>query len=130
MTMPEHPGDHPDPWVNLLKDYVSETVRALTYNGVCVQRSWLDPRDPRDATIVLADAHALTWDEHRGWLLGGFVSGAPGVRTILSDPHRLAHDLLPNPSEIGTMAPAGTPVEYRHFTDRDGLDEALLKQWA
>ncbi len=43
---------HPDPWVDLLRPYVADVVGTLTRSGLRIQTSWLDPRDPRDATVV------------------------------------------------------------------------------
>ena len=52
--MPDYtpaPVAHLDPWVNVLRGYVMRAVESLATGGVLVERSWLDPRDPRDATI-------------------------------------------------------------------------------
>ncbi|MCW2900953.1 MAG: hypothetical protein JWO67_3218 [Streptosporangiaceae bacterium] len=130
------PKPHPDPWIDLLRDYVTETVRALAHEDVQVQRSWLDPRDPRDATILYlpctgaADGRlALVWDEETGWRTGGYESGDQGVRTELTDAAYLGGGALPDPRELvghlldGTTAPRRTTRSYEDL--RDGLDDAL-----
>ena len=72
--MPDYtpvPAVHPDPWVNVLHGYVTQATERLTAGGLLVERSWLDPRDPRDATIIFSDPAAnvsaeklaLVWDE-------------------------------------------------------------------
>jgi hypothetical protein len=123
------PGLHPDPWVNLLGPYVAETVNALTAGRLQVRRSWLDPSDPRDATIVLADSRALVFDEVTGWRYGQFLSGQPGARTTLADIRYIGGGVLPDARELthrvvnSTTAPR---LEYRSFADlRDGFDDAL-----
>ena len=123
------PGPHSSPWVNLLGTYVTEATEALSAGGQQVDRSWLDPEGPRDATIVLAGARALVFDEVTGWRYGQFVSGQPGVRTVLSDVSYVGGGVLPDAIELthrvinGISAPRR---EYRSFDDlRDGLDDAL-----
>ncbi len=128
------PLAHPDPWVDLIRGYVTQSVRGLSQDELTVERSWLDPRDPRDATVVYrlrADAgqHALVWDEVTGWRHGLFVSGAPGVRTVLSNPAYLGGGILPGGAELTRRLLAGTREPrraYRNVTDlHDGLDDAL-----
>jgi Family of unknown function (DUF6292) len=123
------PGQHPDPWVNLLRGYVTEAVQALSTGGLQVQRSWLDPEGPRDATIMLADSKALVFDEVTGWRYGGFVSGQQGVRTALSNVRYLGGGVLLDTRELAHKVVNGHSVtrpEYRSVTDlRDGFDEAL-----
>jgi hypothetical protein len=123
------PGAHPDPWVNLLGDYVTETVAALSSAGIQVQRSWLDPADPRDATIVLAETRALVYDEVTGWRHGRFVAGQQGVRTELTEVSYLGAGVLLGVDELahrfinGFSAPRR---EYRSTADlHDGLDDAF-----
>lgn len=137
------PTPHPDPWVNLLGPYVTEAVRALAANGVHVQQSWLDPRGPRDATILFSnsgehsmssDVLALIWDEETGWRRGRFIDGAQGRRTILTQVAYLGGGLLPPTNELAhriTGRIIGERSEaqrkYRSCEDnlRDGLDDAL-----
>jgi hypothetical protein len=131
------PGPHPHPWVNLLQDYVTEAVHALRHRNLQVERSWLDPCDPRDATIVytpatggsVAETRALVWDEEAGWRTGRFVSGRPGHRTCLTDAAHLGGGVLVDPTELAWRLVAGTvsaPRTYRSYTEtRDGLDDAL-----
>lgn len=130
------PQPHPDPWVDLLRGYVSQAVRALADNDLEVQRSWLDPCDPRDATIVYVPGDgvrdrelALVWDEETGWRTGTYESGEQGVRTGLGDATFVGGGALVDPRELvgrlmdGTTAPRRA---YRSYTDlRDGLDDAL-----
>lgn len=132
------PTPHPDSWINILGPYVTEAVGALNANGIHVQQSWLDPRGPRDATIlfstpgehlVSSDVSALVWDEETGWRRGRFIDGARGRRTILTQVAYLGGGLLPPTDElahrtIGERSEA--PRMYRSHTDlRDGLDDAL-----
>jgi hypothetical protein len=132
------PDAHPDPWLDLLRGYVGDTVRALAAGGLRPQASWLDPRDPRDATILLADdtvrtstapLRALVWDEETGWCTGEYVSGEPGVRTRLAEPAHLGGGVLVAGAELATRMRAGVAVArpvYRSRRDlRDGLDDAL-----
>jgi len=123
------PGQHPDPWVNLLRGYITEAVQALTTGGLQVQRSWLDPEGPRDATIVLAGTKALVFDEVTGWRYGSFVSGQQGVRTTLSDIRYLGGGVLLDTRELTHKVVDGHSAprqEYRSVLDlHDGLDEAL-----
>lgn len=131
------PSAHPDPWIDLLRGYVTKTVDALQAGGLTVQRSWLDPRDPRDATIifthpasnVLAEQLALVWDEVTGWRRGTFESGEQGARTVLSGTSYLGGVLLGGDEVVNrVLTGASEPRrQYRQVTDlHDGLDEALL----
>jgi hypothetical protein len=123
------PDRHPDPWVNLLRGYMTEAVQVLAAGGLQVQRSWLDPESPRDATIVLADTKALVFDEVTGWRYGRFVAGQQGVRTTLSDVSYLGGGVLLDTRELAHKVVNGLYAprrEYRSFADRhDGLDDAL-----
>ena len=128
------PEAHPDPWLELLRGYVGETVRALAEGGLRPRGSWLDPRDPRDATILLdgdglAPVRALVWDEETGWRTGTFVDGRQGVRTELAEAAHLGGGVLVHPSEVAGRLRAGTtgPGErYRSYhASHDGLDDAL-----
>ena len=123
------PGAHPDPWVNLLGGYVTETVAALNAGGLQVQRSWLDPYDPRDATIVLAGTSALVFDEVTGWRHGRFVTGQPGVRTVLADVSYVGGGVLPGADVLAHRVINGIAAprrDYRSVADlRDGFDDAL-----
>lgn len=132
------PAPHPDPWVNLLRGHVTKAVEALTTGGLRVERSWLDPRNPRDATIIYthpasnvsAKKLALVWDEVTGWRSGAFEGGQQGVRTVLSDTSYLGGGILLGREELAGRVLAGASEprrEYRMVTSlRDGLDEALL----
>jgi hypothetical protein len=124
---------HPDPWLDLLRPYTGAVISALADGGICVDRSWLDPRDPRDATIVLRDTAGqltgLVWDEEAGWRHGRFVDGHQGSRTRLAGIRYLDAGVLPAPAElVRSLAGGGTPQRtvYRSQDDvRDGLDDAL-----
>ena len=122
------PQQHPVPLVNTTRNYVTSCVRALVQQGLAVDRSWLDPRDPRDATVILDDARALVWDEETGWRVGLFHDGEQGVRTTLGGAAHLGGGVLPTPAELAWRVAAGTTAtrrEYRSYTDTDGLDEVL-----
>jgi hypothetical protein len=132
------PIPHRDPWVNLLGTYVTETAGALAAHGLSVQRTWLDPHNPRDATIryarpaaigAPASDWALVWDEETGWRQGHFVAGAPGHRTVLTQLTYLGGGLLPQPDEVAHRIVSGQTAalrKYRSYTDvRDGLDDGL-----
>jgi len=123
------PRPHPVSRVNTTRSYVTQSVQALIRQGLVVDRSWLDPSDPRDATIVLEDGRALVWDEVKGWHLGLFRSGRQGLRTVLDDAVHLGGGPLPTPVELAWRAGSGMSVsgrEYRSYTDLDGLSEVLL----
>jgi hypothetical protein len=132
------PAAHPDPWVNVLQGYVTQAVERLDTGGLLVERSWLDPRNPRDATIIFSDPAsnvsakelALVWDEVTGWRRGTFVSGEQGVRTELADVSYLGGGVLPDEDNVTNrvLARASEPQRvYRSVADlRDGLDDALL----
>jgi hypothetical protein len=133
------PMPHPDPWVNLLRGYVTEAVRSLVDHDFQVERSWLDPAGPRDATILYVPTtgtrqapHALVWDEETGWRTGRYVSGEQGVRTRLTEVAFLGGGVLPDSRELAGRAIGATPEprrEYRSHADlRDGLDDALRDQ--
>jgi hypothetical protein len=132
------PPAHQDPWVNVLRGYVAKTVESLSTGGLMVERSWLDPRNPRDATIIFthpapnvsAEKIALVWDEVTGWRHGVFESGEQGVRTVLSGTVHLGGGVLLEGAEfVGrVLTGASEPRrEYRRVTQlRDGLDDRLL----
>ncbi|HYZ53631.1 MAG TPA: DUF6292 family protein [Streptosporangiaceae bacterium] len=134
------PPAHPDPWVDVLRGYVTRSVEALTAEGLMVERSWLDPRNPRDATIIFthpasnvsAEKLALVWDEVTGWRRGVFESGQQGIRTVLSSTTYLGGGILPDGQELVSRVLAGTSEprrEHRSVADvRDGLDDALRTQ--
>ncbi|HEV2639323.1 MAG TPA: hypothetical protein VGX23_29570 [Actinocrinis sp.] len=127
------PSVHPDPWVDILRAYTGATVTTLARHGLTIHRSWLDPQDPRDATIVYTPdggkLRALVWDEVAGWRDGAFVSGRQGVRTELDSAVHLCGKLLPTGGELawslrtGVTAPAKA---HRSYGDtHDGLDDRL-----
>lgn len=123
------PGKHQDSWVNLLGDYVAEAVAALSSSGLQVQRSWLDPSDPRDATIVLAETRALVYDEVTGWRHGRFLTGQQGVRTELAEVSYLGGGVLLGADELAHRFVNGFSAprrQYRSVADlHDGLDDAF-----
>ncbi len=132
------PATHPDPWVNVLHGYVTRTVESMATDGLLIERSWLDPRDPRDATIIFSDPAsnvsaeklALVWDEVTGWRRGTFVGGEQGVRTELADVSYLGGGVLASEHDVVNRVLAGASeprCAYRSVADlRDGLDDALL----
>jgi|SRR5450755_3052184 hypothetical protein len=139
MTGNNVPAPHVDPWVDVTRGYVSKAVRSLAAGGVHVEENWLDPRNPRDATIIFthpasnvsAEKLALVWDEVSGWRYGIFKSGHQGVRTALSSVSYLGGGvLLETPELVGRLL-AGTSEprqQYRSVTDlHDGLDDTLLR---
>lgn len=130
VTDHREPRQHPDFRVDLTRNYVTACVRALIEDGLVIDRSWLDPSGPRDATVVLAGSRALVWDETTGWRSGLFRAGEPGARTVLDDLAHLGGGPLPAPAELAWRVAAGTPVarrEHRSYADRDGFDERLLR---
>jgi Family of unknown function (DUF6292) len=131
------PQRHPDPWVDLIRGYISTAVRSLSDAGLEVRRSWLDPRDPRDATITFADPAssgpaselAVVWDEVTGWRHGVFESGQQGVRTALTRVAYLGGGILPDGLELARRVLSGaseSPVQHRSAVSlNDGLDDLL-----
>ncbi len=122
------PLPHPDFHVDMTRNYVTHGVRALTAMGLVVDRSWLDPSDPRDATIVLGDSRALVWDEAMGWRIGRFKAGEQGVRTSLDDAAHLGGGPLPSPAELARRVAGGMTAParaYRSYADADGFGDAL-----
>jgi Family of unknown function (DUF6292) len=120
---------HEDPWVNLLGPHVGEVMEALNASGLETHSAWLDPYDPRDATIRLVNSRALVYEAVSGWRYGQFLSGRQGLRTQLADISYVGGGLLPDSREVahrfanGLSAPR---TAYRSVDDlRDGLDEAL-----
>jgi Family of unknown function (DUF6292) len=131
------PPAHPDPFIDRLRGYITDAVSALADGSLQIERCWLDPAGPRDATIVYTrpgddNPLALVWDEVSGWRHGGFESGQPGVRTVLSDVTYLGGGVLLDRAALAERLRAGTAgsrPEYRAVTDaRDGFDDALA-QW-
>jgi len=132
------PAVHPDPWIDVLRGYVTKTAESLGTSGLLVERNWLDPRNPRDATIIFSDTAsnvsaeklALVWDEVTGWRRGTFISGEQGVRTELANVSYLGGGVLPGENNVvdRVLAGASEPRRvYRSVADlRDGLDAALL----
>lgn len=124
---------HPDPWLDLLRPYTTQVILALAGGGVHIERSWLDPRDPRDVTIVCTGAEGdpvgLVWDEETGWRRGDFVDGRPGSRTVLINARHFGGEVLPAAAQLAhCLTGHGTSArpQYRSHTDvRDGLDDAL-----
>jgi hypothetical protein len=122
------PLPHPTLHVDATRNYVTFGVRALADQGLVVDRSWLDPSDPRDATIVLQDSRALVWDEVTGWRVGLFRTGEQGVRTVVNGAVHLGGGPLPPPADLVRRLANGTAVpvrEYRSYADSDGFGDAL-----
>lgn len=122
------PSRHPDPRVDVTRAYVTQAVLALVAAGVRVRASWLDPREPRDATILYGDDAALVWDEETGWRRGRFVSGEQGVRTVLTEVVYLGGGALPAPDDVAHRVTAGVTAPhrvYRRWTDLDRFDDGL-----
>lgn len=120
------PAHHPDPEVNAAHGYITDLVEALNSRGVQVDRSWLDPKGPVDATIVTGD-NALVWDEWNGCTFGLYVPGRLGERTVLKDARRLGGGVLLPPPVLARLVETGTalPPVTREPGDRDGLFDAL-----
>jgi hypothetical protein len=122
------PNAHPDPEVDLTRGYVTAAVLALRGQNIEVDRSWLDPRDPIDATVLL-ESMALVWDEWHGWTAGRYVSGAPGERTVLEDSVPLGGGIALDPGHLAHLVKTGrveAPVRARSDADvRDGLFDTL-----
>lgn len=132
MTDSNEPLAHPDEWVELTRGYITAVVRELVANGVHVSESWLDPRDPRDATLMLSvdtGRRALVWDEENGWRHGGFVAGRQGERTVLDDVAHLGGGVLPEPAAVASRFLAGHAEEARQYRSHadlcDGFDTEL-----
>lgn len=122
------PVPHPDRWVNHPSGYITGIMGHLITTGFVIDRAWMDPCQPRDATLVLSDLRAITWDEDRGLLLGRYVSGRQGERTVLADPVQLSKSILMEPAAVPAAVRAGRgtePTRLRRHGTRDGLDEAL-----
>jgi hypothetical protein len=127
------PQRHVDPWVDLLRGYISQAVEVLSRGGLHIEGSWLDPCGPRDATVLYSSSAepkmALVWDEATGWRRGHFVGGRQGVRTLLGQPVYLGGGVMLDPRELTHRVTNGAPTQrnqYRSHTDlRDGLDDAL-----
>ncbi|MBC6468523.1 DUF6292 family protein [Actinomadura alba] len=111
-------------------------MQSLVEHDLHVERSWLDPMGPRDATILYTPAsgsphelHALVWDEETGWRTGGYASGEQGVRTRLHDTDYLGGGVLTDPRELAVrlMGETRAPrtAHRSHTALRDGLDDAL-----
>lgn len=132
------PAPHPDSYIDALRPMVTSTVVALVEHGIRVHASWLDPRDPRDTTILYSldgngsgtsGPFAAVWDEETGWRAGTFVSGRQGVRTTLAEVRFLGGGLLPGGDEVARriLSCADVPAKTcRHYTDlTDGFEESL-----
>jgi hypothetical protein len=127
MSHERWPAPHPDLEVDEARGYITATVDALDTLGVRVDRSWLDPSGPVDATI-LTDSFALVWDEWRGWVRGDYVSGRQGERTVLENAAELGGGLLLDPRELAVLVRDGhtvAPVARRAAGARDGLFDGL-----
>ncbi|MFG2086447.1 MULTISPECIES: DUF6292 family protein [unclassified Spirillospora] len=131
MTGRIRPLPHPDPFVEATRGYITRVGDALQARGVALSKIWLDPSCPRDATFVLG-LEALVWNESDGFVRGEFVSGEPGVRTVLRDPVRLGEGVLPDPRAVPALleraAADGPPARPRPFTaGHDGFEDGLAR---
>jgi hypothetical protein len=130
MTGHIRPKAHPDPHVDATRGYITLVSDALQASGAGLTDVWLDPSHPRDATFLVG-LRALVWNETDGFVAGGFVAGAPGVRTVLHEPVALGGGVLPAPSAVPALlasAGAGAPVRLRSYEDgHDGLDDAIAR---
>lgn len=127
------PLPHSDPFVDATRAYITRVGDELQASGVALRDVWLDPCSPRDATFVLG-LRAVVWNESEGFVLGEFVSGEPGVRTVLRDPVRLGDGVLPDPRSVARALERGgegAPVALRSYgAGHDGLEDALLRYTA
>jgi hypothetical protein len=127
------PQPHQDSFLDALRPYIASVVLELSESGWGVSCSWLDPFDPRDATVVFRSEtnapEALVYDEETGWRVGRFVSGEPGVRTVLAGARTLNAGLLPAPAEVARCLAEQDftePTMFRHHNDLyDGYEERL-----
>ncbi|HEU5028972.1 MAG TPA: hypothetical protein VFV01_28960 [Spirillospora sp.] len=130
MTGHVRPQAHPDPHVDATRGYITMVSDALQASGTPLADVWLDPSDPRDATFLLG-TRAVVWTETDGFVAGEFVSGAPGVRTVLRDPVALGGGALPDPLALPALLArtgAGALVRPRSYEDgHDGFDDALAR---
>lgn len=94
------PAPHPLPEIDAIRPYITEVVVALEMSGIDVNRSWLDPARPIDATIVIGDDIALVWDEWGGWVIGTYISGHQGERTVIDGAIRLLDGVEPLPDAV------------------------------
>lgn len=135
------PSAHSDPAIEVTRPYITSVAQALIDRGFIIH-SWLDPRNPRDATIQLHSGvkgsktstsssvpDALVWEEETGWRYGFFVSGEQGVRTVLDLARPLGGGLLPSGNEVVNRILSGARGDLqrvRSFSDRrDGFDDLL-----
>lgn len=112
------PPQHEDPAIDLIRPYIAQTVRALESAGVEVERSWLDPSGPRDATIVYRvpdGRHALVWDEETGWRRGEFRTGRSGLRTVLVGAVHLGGGVIPAPVEVADRLTRDASEAFRRY---------------
>jgi len=127
---------HPDPFVNSSAPYIAALMDALAGRDIRILAAWQDPRDPRDATIVLKrpgkSPEALVWDEETGLRAGRFVKGQQGERTELAGAVYLGGGLLPHPQEAVKRFLGGVnkqKIVYRWHTDtRDGFEDHLRQR--
>jgi hypothetical protein len=123
---------HEDPFVDSLRGYLTSAVSALSTSGLNVEAAWLDPYDPRDATIRLARSKALVFDEVSGWRYGNFVSGRQGFRTVLDNVAYVGGGVLPDLHELTHRVINGASIPrpvYRSFADlHDGFEDALRRR--
>ncbi|GAA0951841.1 hypothetical protein GCM10009550_31920 [Actinocorallia libanotica] len=122
------PHLHPDPEVDESRGYITAVSRELALQGVPVDRVWLDPCQPVDATIVTG-GRALVWNETHGWAVGDFLSGEQGVRTVLAEALLLGGGVVPPPEEIArrVVLEQSAPLVVREIRARDGFNEVLRR---
>jgi hypothetical protein len=138
MTHIPSPAPHPLFEVELVRPYITESLKALVTSPAQIHESWLDPCGPRDATVLYspafdpAEVYALVWDEETGWRSGRYLSGRQGVRTELQDAVYLGGGVLADPRDLAGRAASGSGVgmrKYRSHSDlHDGFDDALRRQ--
>jgi Family of unknown function (DUF6292) len=124
---------HPDPQVDMARPYIAAAAMACQTRGLQINRLWLDPRDPVDATIVLAESRALLWSEDQGWVLGDLVSGRPGERTVLNDTKALGGSVLIGPDRLAWLVTTGRvlpPFRPRQFANGANGHDGLYHQLA
>ncbi|MDX6738461.1 DUF6292 family protein [Actinocorallia sp. A-T 12471] len=98
---------HPHPQVHATRGYIAHSVTALDRRGIALDRAWLDPFNPVDATIVLSDGTALVWSEDTGWTRGTYVSGEQGLRTEYTDGVALGGGVLLDPDHLAELVATG-----------------------
>jgi hypothetical protein len=76
----------------------------------------------------VAGLDALVWDEETGWRYGTFVSGQPGIRTILAKATPLGAGLLPTGDLIAERITSGTRAKLQKLRDHNDLHDGFERQ--